>query len=107
LDWTVADYTPGDDRPATLIALSKESAQHDLREKNPTNLTQRPRAERMVRQSIRHDKCLQRALQASYWSRSAARQLAEPAFALKPIHWQTLWLLFTRRTNPCKPLSEC
>ena len=29
MDWTVADYTPGDDRPATLIALSKEKAAVD------------------------------------------------------------------------------
>ena len=98
---------PGGDLPAALIALSKKSAQHDLREKNPTNLTQWPRAERMVRQSIRHDKCLLRALQASYSARSAARQLADPAFALMPIHWQTLLLLFARRTNSCNPLSEC
>ena len=98
---------PGGDRPVALLALSKESAQQDLREKNPTNLTQRPRAGRMVRQSIMHDKYLRRALQASYCTRSAARKLADPAFALKPIHWQTLILLFTRRTNPCNPLSEC
>ena len=91
----------------TLIALSKRSAQHDLRGKNPANLTQRPRAVRMVRQSIRHDKCLRRALQASDNTRSSARQLADPAFALKHIYWQTLVLLLTRRTNPCNPLSEC
>ena len=98
---------PGTDRPIALIALSKESVQHDLREKSPTGLTQRPRAERMVRQSVQHDKCLRQALMAFSYARLAAHQLTEPAFALEPIHWQNVSLIFIQRTNPCNPLSEC